>query len=77
LLLFATAVQVIPLSVIGILQFISPTIQFVLGVFVYREPFSRGQLVGFSLVWLALAVFAIEGGVEQGRRRGEHASAGP
>ena len=71
LLLFATAVQVIPLSVIGILQFISPTIQFVLGVFVYREPFSRGQLVGFSLVWLALAVFAIEGGVEQGRRRVE------
>jgi chloramphenicol-sensitive protein RarD len=76
LLMFATAVRLIPLSAIGILQFIAPTIQFLLGVFVYREPFSRGQLLGFSLVWLALAIFAIEGGVNQGRRRGSQASAG-
>jgi chloramphenicol-sensitive protein RarD len=75
LLMFATAVRLIPLSAIGILQFIAPTIQFLLGVFLYREPFSRGQLVGFSLVWLALAVFAVEGGIDQGRRRGSQASA--
>ena len=67
LLLFATAVRHVPLSVIGILQFIAPTIQFLLGVFVYREPFSRSQLVGFSLVWLALAVFAAEGAVASTR----------
>ena len=60
LLMFATAVRHVRLSVIGILQFIAPTIQFVLGVFVYREPFSRSQLVGFGLVWTALAVFAVE-----------------
>jgi chloramphenicol-sensitive protein RarD len=60
LLMFAMAVRHVPLSVIGILQFIAPTIQFFLGVFVYREPFSRGQLIGFGLVWTALAVFAIE-----------------
>lgn len=70
LLLFATAVQRIPLSLLGILQFISPTIQFFLGVFLYREPFSRAQLAGFGLVWLALAVFAIEGGMA-------HASVAP
>ena len=61
LLLFAAAVQRVPLSVIGILQYIAPTIQFLLGVLLYREPFSRPQLVGFALVWAALAVFTGEG----------------
>jgi chloramphenicol-sensitive protein RarD len=76
LLMFATAVRLIPLSAIGILQFIAPTIQFLLGVLVYREPFSRGQFAGFTLVWLALAIFAVEGGIEQGRRRGDQTGAG-
>lgn len=67
LLMFATAVRRVPLSVIGLLQFIAPTIQFVLGVFVYREPFSRSQLLGFGLVWLALGVFAVEGAVSHAR----------
>jgi chloramphenicol-sensitive protein RarD len=61
LLLFASAVQRVPLSVIGILQYIAPTIQFLLGVFVFHEPFSRTQLVGFAIVWTALAVFTIDG----------------
>ena len=60
LLMFAMAVRHVPLSVIGLLQFIAPTIQFFLGVFLYREPFSRNQLVGFGLVWTALALFAVE-----------------
>lgn len=60
LLLFATAVQRVPLSVIGILQFIAPTIQFLLGVFVYGEPFSRTQLLGFAAVWMALGVFTLD-----------------
>ena len=58
LLLFAAAVRTVPLSVIGILQYIGPTLQFLLGVFVYHEPFSRTQLIGFSIVWTALAVYA-------------------
>ena len=58
LLLFASAVRSVPLSVIGILQYIGPTIQFILGVFVFDEPFSRTQLVGFSIVWIALAIYA-------------------
>jgi chloramphenicol-sensitive protein RarD len=61
LLLFATAVRHVSLSVIGILQFIAPTIQFLLGVFAYGEPFSRSPLAGFGLVWTAVAVFAVDG----------------
>lgn len=61
LVLFAAAVQRIPLSAIGILQFIAPTVQFVLGVMVYEEPFSGEKLVGFALVWMAVIVFGAEG----------------
>jgi chloramphenicol-sensitive protein RarD len=60
LLLFAVAAQRVPLSVIGILQYIAPTIQFLLGVFTYHEPFSRTQLGGFAIVWMALLVFAAD-----------------
>jgi chloramphenicol-sensitive protein RarD len=61
LLLFAASVRRVPLSVVGLLQYISPSMQFVLGVFVLREPFSRAQLVGFGLVWAALVVFSAHG----------------
>jgi len=60
LLLFATAVRRVPLSVIGILQYIAPTIQFLLGVYAFHEPFTRTQLTGFGLVWLGLAVFTLD-----------------
>jgi chloramphenicol-sensitive protein RarD len=61
LLLFAAGVTRIPLSVMGMLQYMTPTIQFLIGIYVYDEPFSGAQLVGFSCVWAALAVFALEG----------------
>lgn len=61
LLLFATAVRRVPLSVMGILQFIAPTISFLLGVFVFREPFSAAQFAGFAFVWSALVLFAADG----------------
>ncbi len=61
LLLFTLAAQRIPLSVVGILQYIAPTIQFLLGVLVYHEPFSTTRLVGFGIVWLALIVYTVEG----------------
>jgi chloramphenicol-sensitive protein RarD len=61
LLLFASAVQRVPLSQIGLLQYIAPTMQLLLGVFLYREPFTRTQLVGFSMVWAGLIVFGLEG----------------
>jgi chloramphenicol-sensitive protein RarD len=60
LIMFAAGVRLIPLTTLGILQFISPTIQFLLGVLVYHEPFNLQRLLGFTLVWIALAVFTAE-----------------
>jgi chloramphenicol-sensitive protein RarD len=61
LLLFGSAVQRIPLALVGVLQYISPTLQFLLGTLVYHEPFSVSQLVGFSIVWAALILYGVEG----------------
>jgi chloramphenicol-sensitive protein RarD len=61
LLLFSTAAQLIPLSTVGFLQYIAPTFQLLLGVLVYREPFNQTQWIGFGLVWLALALYTVEG----------------
>ena len=60
LLLFAMAAKSIPLVIVGLLQYIAPTIQFLIGVFLYQESFDRSHLIGFSLVWLALVIFAFE-----------------
>lgn len=60
LLMFASAAQRIPLSTVGLLQYIAPTIQFLLGVFVYKEEFDLPHFIGFSVVWLALVIFWIE-----------------
>jgi chloramphenicol-sensitive protein RarD len=61
LLLFASGARQIPLSVLGLLQYLSPTLQFLLGVWIFHEAFSADRLVGFALIWLALALFAAEG----------------
>ena len=61
LLMFASAARRIPLSLVGILQYIAPTLQFLLGVLVYGEPFTHAQLIGFGIVWVALILFAVEG----------------
>ena len=60
LLMFASAARQIPLTMIGILQYIAPTIQFLIGVFLYREPFDQSRLIGFGLVWIALIIFWVE-----------------
>ncbi len=60
LLMFATAARLIPLWVVGLLQYIAPTLQFIIGVFIYKEPFSHEQLIGFSIVWIALIIFLVE-----------------
>ena len=60
LVMFAAAAHRIPLSMIGILQYIAPTIQFLIGVFVYHEPFSRAQFTGFGMVWSAVLLFWLE-----------------
>ncbi len=57
LLLFASAARRIPLSLVGILQYIAPTLQFLIGVFIYHEPFTPPHLLGFGIIWLALLLF--------------------
>jgi chloramphenicol-sensitive protein RarD len=60
LLMFASAAKQIPLTMVGLLQYIAPTIQFLLGVFLYKEPFDHSHLIGFGIVWLALVIFWVE-----------------
>jgi chloramphenicol-sensitive protein RarD len=61
LLLFGYAARKIPLSMLGFIQYITPTLQFLLGVFVYFEPFPKARLVGFCIIWLALLLYSLEG----------------
>lgn len=61
ILFFGLAARSIPLSMVGLLQYIAPTLQFLLGVLVYNEPFTRERLLGFSVIWLALIVYWVEG----------------
>lgn len=61
LLMFATAARSIPLYLVGILQYIAPTCQFLSGVFLYHESFSASQLIGFTIIWSALVIYTLEG----------------
>ena len=61
LVFFAAAVRRIPLSAMGMLQYINPTAQFLIGVLLYKEPFTAAQFIGFGMVWAALAMYAVEG----------------
>ena len=69
LLLFASGARKIPLSVLGLLQYMSPTLQFLLGVWVFHEAFSSARLVGFAVIWAALALYAAEGLLNAKRRQ--------
>ena len=60
LLMFASAAKQLPLTMMGVLQYLAPTIQFLIGIFVYKEAFDRTGLIGFSIVWLALIIFWVE-----------------
>lgn len=61
LLLFAYGARRITLTLLGLLQYIGPSLQLVLGVWLYREPFSGARLAGFALIWAALALYTAEG----------------
>lgn len=60
LLLFGAAAQRIPLSTVGLLQYLAPSLQFLLGVAAYGETVTADQLIGFGFVWVALAVFTAD-----------------
>jgi chloramphenicol-sensitive protein RarD len=59
LLLFAFGAQRIPLSQLGLLQYIAPSIQFLVGWLALNEPVSQDRWIGFSLVWLGLLLFTL------------------
>jgi chloramphenicol-sensitive protein RarD len=58
LLFFASAVSRLRLATVGLMQYLSPTVQLLLAVFLYGEPFGRERLVAFAAIWIALALFA-------------------
>ncbi|MEB0178304.1 EamA family transporter RarD, partial [Undibacterium sp. CCC3.4] len=61
LLMFAAGARLIPMATLGLLQYIAPSIQLILGVILYHEPFSGERLIGFMAIWAALAVYSAEG----------------
>ncbi len=71
LLLFATAARRVPLTTMGLLQFVTPVLQLLCGVLLLGEQMSRARWLGFAIVWAALALLSIDSLVEGGRRRSE------
>jgi chloramphenicol-sensitive protein RarD len=69
LVLFAAAAQRIPLVLVGLFQYIAPSLQFLIGVLVYNEPFTPERQIGFSVVWIALFLFAVENFYYQSKKR--------
>lgn len=73
LLLFAAGARRIPLSTLGLLQYLGPSLQLLLGVWLYDEPFAE-RAFGYVLIWIALAVFTAEGLLRGLRARGDQPS---
>jgi len=69
LLLFNFAAQRIPLSLVGLLQYLSPTINLLIGLFLYHEDFPRDRLIGFSIIWLALLFYLAAGALRRLRKK--------
>ncbi|MCU0951107.1 MAG: EamA family transporter RarD [Burkholderiaceae bacterium] len=60
LLLFAAGARRIPFATLGLLQYVGPTLQLMIGVLLYREPFEPAKAAGYALIWLALALYTLE-----------------
>lgn len=67
LLFFAGSARRLPLSVLGLLQYLAPVLQFAVGVGIRHEPLPHAELAGFCLVWVALIVMSVDG--LRGQRR--------
>ena len=60
LLLFAAAAKKVTMTVLGMTQYIGPSLQLLIGVFIYNEPFGSERMIAFGLIWLALAVYSAD-----------------
>lgn len=69
LIFFSAGTRLVPLTTIGLLQYVTPTAQFFLGVFVFKEPFSSDRIVGFIIIWIALILFTLENLIHNGSLR--------
>ena len=69
LLMFSYGARRIPLSLVGLLQYIGPSMQLMLGVFLYGEPFGSDKLLGFALIWSGLVLYSAEGLLRNWRER--------
>ena len=69
LILFATSARKIPLTGIGFMQFLAPSITFILATQVYKEPLSSAQLLSFVFIWIGLAVYLTQSIKQQVKRR--------
>jgi chloramphenicol-sensitive protein RarD len=76
MLLFAAGARRISFSLLGVLQYLSPTLQWVVGVYVFDEPFDPRKAIGFGIIWAALLLFAAEG-AWAGWQRARYAGARP
>jgi chloramphenicol-sensitive protein RarD len=61
LLLFAAGARRLPLATLGLVQYVSPSLQFLLGVFLFKEPMDATRLIAFAFIWGALALYSAEG----------------
>ena len=61
LLLFAAGARRLSMATLGIVQYLGPSIQFLLGVWVFDEPFSAARFAGFACIWLALVIYTFDG----------------
>lgn len=59
LLWFAKGAQRVPLSTLGFLQYINPTLQLLVGIFIFNETFTHSHLIGFGFIWVALVIFSV------------------
>ncbi|MGY1458413.1 EamA family transporter RarD [Luteimonas sp. A534] len=65
---FAYAVRQVSLTTVGLLQYLAPTLQLLCGVLVFGESFGRDRAIGFAVIWIGLAVFAVDGFIRARRR---------
>ena len=71
LICFAKAAKNLTLTNLGLLQYIAPTIQFLIGLLIYKEAFPLSKLIGFSIVWTALIIYTAENLVYVRRNNGK------
>jgi chloramphenicol-sensitive protein RarD len=66
---FANGARRIPLSLVGILQYLAPTSQLLMGVFLYREKFTQTHLIAFGLIWVGILIFTVSAFLQRTRLR--------